>query len=187
MDWRSNPKIALCVQELFRGGVIAYPTEAVWGLGCDPFSESAVQRLLELKGRPVSKGLILVAGEIEQLDFLLEGLPSGQLNKLKGSWPGHTTWLVPHHNRVSSCIFGRFDTVAVRISRHPIIQALCSRFGGPIVSTSANLQGMRPAMSAMSARRYFLKSGILFCPGRLGDRSSPSVIKDLKTNRIIRA
>lgn len=187
MNWRFNPTVAQSAREILRGGVVAYPTEAVWGLGCDPFNQSAVQKILLLKNRSVEKGLILVAGNIQQIDFLTEGLSSSELNLLNSSWPGHTTWLIPHHGRVPSFVSGKFDSVAVRVSTHPVITALCSLVGGPIVSTSANPQGMRPANSSMSVRRYFMHTGVQFCAGTIGKQSSPSVIKDLSTGLVIRA
>ena len=96
------------------GGVIAYPTEAVWGLGCDPWDEMAVDRLLALKERPVHKGLILVADTIRQFDFLLEDLPEAWQDRLASTWPGPNTWLVPHQDRLPQWITGQHDTVALR-------------------------------------------------------------------------
>lgn len=108
------------------GGVIAYPTEAVWGLGCDPWNEAAVRRLLALKGRPQEKGLILVAADIGQFDFLLHDLPPAWRERLARSWPGPNTWLVPHHHRLPAWITGRHASVALRVSDHPRVRALCS-------------------------------------------------------------
>ena len=103
----ANWRITRLNRLLQAGGVIAYPTEGVWGLGCNPWNGAAVERLLNLKQRPVHKGLILIAGEIEQFDFLLWDLPDGQLAKLRLSWPGPNTWLVPHQGRLPrtpSCV-----------------------------------------------------------------------------------
>jgi hypothetical protein len=100
-----------------QGGVIAYPTEAVWGLGCDPWSAAAVYRLLALKQRPVEKGLILVAADIGQFDFLLADLPAAWLARLEQSWPGPNTWLVPHHNRLPEWISGVHDSAGARAVR----------------------------------------------------------------------
>ena len=108
-----------------QGGVIAYPTEAVWGLGCDPWNEEAVYRLLALKERPMHKGLIVVADDIEQFDFLLDDLPEVWQERLAGTWPGPNTWLVPHQNRLPEWVTGQHDTVALRVSDHPLVRALC--------------------------------------------------------------
>jgi L-threonylcarbamoyladenylate synthase len=138
--------ITAAVAVLRQGGVIAYPTEAVWGLGCDPFDEAAVLRLLALKQRPVDKGLILVAGTLEQLDGLLDwdALPTDRREAVFASWPGPHTWIVPATGRVPHWITGAHDGVAVRVSAHPPVVALCAAFGGPLVSTSANPAGAPP-------------------------------------------
>ena len=119
-------------QKIRSGAVIAYPTEAVWGLGCDPFNAAAVARLLALKDRPMHKGLILVAASIEQFAGLLEGLTPEQSAQLEASWPGPNTWLVPHHNRVPEWVTGAHDTVAIRVSagfcRRKAVYALSSIF-----------------------------------------------------------
>src|SRR5690554_6519377 len=87
-------------QKIRQGAVIAYPTEAVWGLGCDPFNKAAVARLLAIKQRPVDKGLIIVAADIEQFAWLLKDISDSELRQLSDSWPGPHTWLVPHNNRI---------------------------------------------------------------------------------------
>lgn len=167
------------------GDVIAYPTEAVWGLGCDPFNGAAVAKILALKKRSVKKGVILIAGDIQQIDFLIRDLPPEQHQKLIASWPGPYTWLIPHHHRVPYFIHGNFDTVAVRVSNHPTVRALCKAFGGPIVSTSANPQGLAPATTALRARSYF-GTRIRYCPGVVGKNKTPSQIQNLLTGEIIR-
>lgn len=186
-NWRAVPKLTQCVRTLLQGGVIAYPTEAVWGLGCDPDNDHAVEKILRLKKRPVHKGLILVAASIEQLDFLLHDLEPEYYQKLEASWPGANTWLIPHKGRVSPMVTGKHATVAVRVSNHPIVKALCQGFGGPIVSTSANPMGLSAAKSQMQVRRYFAKEALSYATGVVGGRSTPSVIRDLYTDAIIRA
>ncbi|HAB87155.1 MAG TPA: tRNA threonylcarbamoyladenosine biosynthesis protein RimN, partial [Pseudomonas sp.] len=116
-DWRVQ-QVARVVRA---GGVIAYPTEAVWGVGCDPWDEDAVLRLLALKERPVEKGLILIADTVEQFDFLLDDLPERWLDRLAGTWPGPNTWLVPHRGRLPEWITGRHDSVALRVTDHPLV------------------------------------------------------------------
>lgn len=122
-------QLKFAVEALQDGGVIACPTEAVWGLSCDPENEFSVARVLAMKRRPVAKGLILVAGAIDQFAQLLAGLPQPQLDKLVASWPGPVTWLVPHRGRVPPWIHGDHDTVAVRVSAHPAVRALCLAWG----------------------------------------------------------
>lgn len=134
-------------QSLLDGAVIAYPTEGVWGLGCAPESTSAVQRLLEIKQRPKEPGLILVAAEIEQFEPYLSGITPDQRKKLEARWPGPVTFVVPDTGFCPEIIKGHHTTVALRVSAHPIVRALCRLKQGPLVSTSANRRGEPPAMS----------------------------------------
>ena len=168
------------------GGVIAYPTEAVWGLGCNPWKPEAVERLLLLKQRPVEKGLILVAGSMEQFEFLLWDLPHSQLAKLQLSWPGPNTWLVPHQRRLPPWITGDHATVALRVSDHPQIRQMCA-ITGPLVSTSCNPAGRPPARKRLRVEQYF--HGYLddIVPGALGQQRNPSIIRDLQTDTVIRS
>lgn len=168
------------------GGVVACPTEGVWGLSCDPGNEDAVLRLLDLKQRPVDKGLILVGYDMSQFDWLLRGLDRAATSKLQLSWPGPTTWLVPHRGRVPRWITGEFDTVAVRVTAHATMAALSRAFGGPLVSTSANLAGQQPAREQFQVWRYFGDGLDGVVPGRLGGGAGPTTIRDLETDTIVR-
>jgi L-threonylcarbamoyladenylate synthase len=179
--------LRLARRALAAGGVIACPTEAVWGLSCDPFDRGAVQRLLALKQRPARKGLILVAASESQLDFLLADLAAAQRRQLSASWPGPNTWLVPHHNRVPSWIHGEHDTVAVRVSLHPVVRELCRLWGGPLVSSSANRAGAAPPREAYQVRRYFKERLDYIVPGVVDRAARPSVIRDLASGKTVRA
>jgi L-threonylcarbamoyladenylate synthase len=179
-------KLRLALQVLSGGGVIACPTEAVWGLSCDPRSRSAVRRLLALKGRSPAKGLILVAASEQQLEFLLAGLSPQQRLTLSGTWPGPATWLVPHGGRVPPWIHGAHDTVAVRVSAHPVVSSLCSAWGGPLVSTSANPSGCRPPRLGFQVRRYFGQRLDYLLPGEVGHASRPTTIRNLASGEIVR-
>ncbi|WP_425913594.1 L-threonylcarbamoyladenylate synthase [Pseudomonas sp. GWSMS-1] len=181
----SNWQIQQAALVVRNGGVIAYPTEAVWGLGCDPWHAEAVERLLALKDRPMHKGLILVAGDIEQFNFLLEDLPEIWLARLAGSWPGPNTWLVPHQNRLPEWISGQHNSVALRVSDHPQVRALC-RLTGPLVSTSANPAGRPSARSRLRVEQYFPGQLDAVLGGALGGRKNPSLIRDLITGDVIR-
>jgi L-threonylcarbamoyladenylate synthase len=185
----STPPLRLqrAVRILRDGGVVACPTEAVWGLSCDPDNPEAVMRLLALKQRPVSKGLILVAAEVDQVAGLLEGLSDAQRNKLALSWPGPTTWLLPHHGRVPEWIHGGHESVAVRITSHPVLSALCRAWGGALVSTSANRGGCQAPRSAFQVQRYFGGELDALVPGAVGGAQRPSVIRDLLTDRVLRS
>ena len=184
-----SPELSLgaAAAALKGGGVIACPTEAVWGLSCDPFDGAAVTRLLELKQRPVEKGLILVAADEPQLDLLLEPLTPAERDALRETWPGPNTWLVPHRGAVPQWVSGEHATVAVRVTAHPGMAALCEAFGGPLISTSANPGGEEPAMSSGTVLEYFSDSLDGWLAGELGDAARPSTIRDLATGEVIRA
>lgn len=180
--------IAQAAAALHRGGVIAYPTEAVWGLGCDPFDEAAVLRLLALKQRPVDKGLILIAGALDQFDDLLDwdALPTDRSEAVFASWPGPHTWIVPVSGRVPHWITGAHDGVAVRVSAHPLVVALCAAFGGPLVSTSANPAAAPPPKTLANfdpALRAAL-DGIV--TGDTGGLDRPTGIRDAHSGELLR-
>jgi L-threonylcarbamoyladenylate synthase len=179
-------RLKAAVDALCAGGVIACPTEAVWGLSCDPDNEDAVHNLLALKGRPVSKGLILVAASWRQVEFLLSGLSERQRQNVCASWPGPNTWLLPHRSLVPEWICGEHATVAVRVSDHPVVSALCTAWGGPLVSTSANPAGARPAREAFQVRRYFGNTLDFVLAGKVGASARPTTIRDACSGRIIR-
>jgi len=174
---------------LRRGGVIAYPTEAVWGLGCDPFNEPAVTRLLAIKQRAVDKGVILIAAARSQFDGLLDwdALTLAQRDAVIASWPGPNTWIVPTTPRVPRWVTGSHDGVAVRVSAHPDVIALCEAFGGPLVSTSANLAGEPPAFTrdALDPRVIAQLDGVT--AGETGGLASPTAIRDARTGAQLRA
>lgn len=182
----SSLRLSAAVAALQDEGVIACPTEAVWGLSCDPDSRRAVSRLLALKGRAVDKGLILVAASEGQLGFLLADLPPEQRRQLSASWPGPNTWLVPHKQRVQPWIYGSFDTVAVRVSQHPVVRALCEAWGGPLVSTSANPAGAQPPRAGFQVVRYFGGSLDGMLPGEVGAARAPSTIRHLASGELVR-
>jgi len=175
-------------QTLRNGGVVAYPTEAVWGLGCDPFNEAAALRLLAIKQRDVAKGLILIAAERAQLDDLLDwdALSVDRRAAVEASWPGPNTWIVPATARVPRWITGTHTGVAVRVSAHPIVAGLCKAFGGPLVSTSANRAGEPPALDCgqLDPALLALLDGV--CEGETSGLASPTPIRDALTGAVLR-
>lgn len=187
MNWLLSPRITLAAAALKSGAVIAYPTEAVWGLGCDPQNEQAVADILTLKRRPEAKGMILIAADATQLQSYLGHINAEEFARLNTATTIPTTWIVPAGRFAPKWITGSHTTLAVRITRHPLAAALCRAFGGPIVSTSANPHGLPPARSALKVRRYFRGSGLGIVPGPLGGASKPSEIRDLLTGKILRS
>ena len=180
--------LAPAIAALRSGGIIAYPTEAVWGLGCDPFDESAVLRLLSIKQRPVDKGLILIAAGTDQLDGLLDwsALPDACRKAVLASWPGPHTWIVPATARVPRWITGAHAGVALRASAHPVVAALCNALGGPLVSTSANTAGA-PAPRRIEALEPAIRDAVDGCvEGETGGREGPSDIRDARNGAVLR-
>lgn len=177
------------VAALRRGGVVAYPTEAVWGLGCDPFDEAAVMRLLAIKQREVGKGLILIAGALQQLDGLLDwdALPAPRRDAVQATWPGPSTWIVPATPRVPRWITGDHAGIAVRVSAHPVVVALTAAHGGPLVSTSANRGGQPPAFARAELDPVLLAAIDALAPGETGGLAAPSSIRDARTGAVLRA
>lgn len=176
------------VPALQAGAVIAYPTEAVWGLGCDPGNEAAALKLLSLKQRPVEKGMILVAAEPAQLAgwVRLDALPRERRQAVLDSWPGAHTWIVPAGARTPRWISGAHDSVAVRVSAHPLVQALCRAWGGPLVSTSANLAGQPPARSRDQLDPALLAQLDGLLDGATGGLAQPTPIRVAATGQTLR-
>ncbi|HRD49610.1 MAG: Sua5/YciO/YrdC/YwlC family protein [Candidatus Competibacter sp.] len=169
------------------GGLIAYPTEAVYGLGCDPRNGPAVQRLLALKRRSWRKGLILIAADFAQLAPFLQPLDPTDCDRLAATWPGPHTWLIPARADTPQWLRGRHDTLAVRVTAHPLAAALCRACCHPLVSTSANFSGRPPARTALAARRQLGRVIDYLLPGPTGGAAQPTVIRDLRTGQQVRA
>jgi L-threonylcarbamoyladenylate synthase len=168
------------------GGVIAYPTEAVYGLGCDPLDEHAVRRLLAIKHRSAQRGVILVAADFAQLSPFVAPVDASLLDQALASWPGPNTWLFPAAENTPRWLTGRHQTIAIRVSAHPLVQQLCKAAGMALVSTSCNREKHRPARTALEAQ--------LKCPqvdvivnGAVDFKARPSVIRDLKSGTVIRS
>ena len=179
-------RLASAAEHIKKGGIIAYPTEGVWGLGCDPYNQEAVRQVLKIKDRPEEKGLILVAASLQQLSPLLKNLPAGSRSLLEASCPGPDTWLIPDPDQIiPAWIKGNFATVAVRVSQHPIVKSLCEK-AGLLVSTSANPAGCDPALSQQQLEQYFSADNIFIVPGELGGQTKPSLIRDLLSRQVIR-
>jgi len=171
-------------------GVIAYPTESVFGLGCDPDSPIAINKVLQLKNRSPNKGLILIAANIKQLqnygDF--SALSNQQLAIIKKTWPGPFTWVIPAKKDISKLITGDFNSVAVRVSAHPIVQQLCQQFNKPIISTSANLSGLSPCTTSQQIYEMFTNHPLLenIIDAPVSGLAAPSQIFDALSGKRLR-
>lgn len=177
----------LACHALSAGGVIAYPTEAVWGLGCEPLNLAACRRILRMKGRSRGKGFILIAADFSHVTPFLAHISRPKLRPAFKTWPGPATWLLPAASWVPDHLTGGRDTLAVRITAHPLARKLCAAYGGPIVSTSANASGRAPLRDALQVQRRFGAHIDFLLPGALGGRTRPTPIRDLATGQVLRA
>lgn len=182
----SSKQINEAVHVLQQGGVIAYPTEAVYGLGCDPANLQAVQKLLTIKQRHRDKGLILIAADFEQLAPYLAEIENSLKERVFATWPGPVTWLWPANPDVSSWLRGEHATIAVRVTDHPLAAELSRAFGGALVSTSANMSGKLPARNAQQVRAQFEDRLDYILEGEVGGLAKPSQICDAVTGKILR-
>ncbi|HEY3645147.1 MAG TPA: L-threonylcarbamoyladenylate synthase [Gammaproteobacteria bacterium] len=169
------------------GGVIAYPTEAVYGLGCDPLEHAAVRRIFELKQRDAAKGLILIASDISQLLPFMATMPEPVLQKLRASWPGPVTWVVPAAPSLPFWLSGGRDTLAVRVTAHPVAASLCRVLDMALVSTSANRSGRPPARTALAVRNQLGDGVDDIVPGAVGGLGKPTEIREALTGKVLRA
>lgn len=166
------------------GGVVAYPTEGVFGFGCLPDEPQAVLRILEIKQREPTRGLILIAADAGQLDGWIA--PRVDSSRLAAPADRPVTFVVPSEPGVPLWVRGAHDTLAVRVTTHPVAAALCRAARSPLVSTSANVAGRRPARNAFVLRRQFRRLVDCIVPGRCGPYRGPSEIRDLESGEILR-
>ncbi len=177
---------------LRRGGLIAYATQAVFGLGCDPRSPRGLRRLLALKRRPAHKGLIVIADRQERLARFHQPLTPSQQLRAQSRWPGAHTWLMPAAARVPVALRGRHrragqvPRIALRVDAHPDAVALCRRLKMALVSTSANRAGQRPLKSARACQRQF-GGRVRVLPGRVKAHCRPSTVADLLSDQVLRS
>jgi len=169
------------------GGIIAYPTEAVYGLGCDPLNPAAVFRLLDIKQRPAEKGLILIASELTQLRPFIQMPDADILKRVNATWPGSVTWLMPKQPEIPLWLCGNHQRIAVRITAHPLAAALCKACGHALISTSANVSHQRAARNALQIQNRFGDQLDFILHGKLGDNARPSEIRDAISDQLIRA
>jgi len=181
----SRFQIRAAAKAIKNQGVIAYPTESVFGLGCLPLSESAVSKLLHLKRRPAEKGLILIASKLAQLEnfTILSDADREKINAQNTA----TTWLVNKSELTPEWISGKHKKVAIRVSKHPIVSALCDEVGGTIVSTSANTSTAKAAANILQVRQYFPVELDYYLAGETGDIISATPIIDIETMDTIRS
>lgn len=179
-----SQNIRHAVRVLEQGGVIAYPTEGVFGLGCLPDDAEAVARILEIKKRDVSMGLVMIVSDPAQLEGFTT-LDTGDL-ELDSADDKPVTWIIPATEDAPDWIKGRHDSIAVRQTTHPVARLLCELVDSPVVSTSANLSGRPPARNVHILRRGFGTLVDYIVPGDCGPAAGPSEIRDMQTGKVLR-
>lgn len=179
-------ELSKAVDVIQSGGIIAYPTEAVYGLGCNPFDEQAVLKLLSLKKRSVQQGLILIASNVRQILPLIKPQDPNDLARALKTWPGHQTWIFPKSKLVPSWVSGDYDSIAIRISNHPIVKQLCDKLDQPIISTSANLSKQANLNSIKHIKSTFDDKIQLYIDAPVGNETKASTIRDAHTLQTIR-
>lgn len=183
----NSTDIAEAAEIIARGGVIAYPTEACYGIGCDPENRGAVERVLRIKNRPEGMGFILIADRVETLLPLLCVDDPDILKAPMASWPGPYTWIFPTQARLPMFASGPGSSVAVRVTAHPVAAQLCRAFGGALVSTSANRHGEKPMRTDSEVKAAFGDLLDAVVSGAVGEQKKPTQIRDAVTGRIVRS
>jgi len=168
------------------GEIIAYPTEAIYGLGCDPANLLALQKLVDLKARSANKGLILVASNWEQLAPYVHVTEQSMLDTAMNSWPGPVTWIMSASDNCPALLTGNRDSIAVRISDHPVVRELCNCAQHALVSTSANISGELPLANAQEIEAVFAEKIAGVVDGSLGGLKSATSIFDARTGAQLR-
>ena len=169
---------------IINGGVVAYPTESCFGLGCDPHNLRAIKKLNILKKRPVNKNFILISSKLNQIKKMLQELNNSKIKNLNMKWPGPHTWLIEANHKCPSWLRKK-NKVAIRVPDLNICQNLLNSIAMPITSTSANRTKQRPIKNYREACRQYKKS-VHIIKGRIGKNKKPSQIQDFDTKAIIR-
>ena len=185
MTSRLAIRAAACVVR--RGGVIAYPTEAVFGLGCLPDDRAAVMRLLAIKRRSWRKGLILIAADLAQLEPYVLLPPEPRRSAVLATWPGPHTWVLDARAAAPRWISGGHGSVAARVTAHPLASELCRHVGSALVSTSANMSRRPPHRSLLKLRRDLGRAVDYILAGPLGGEARPTPIRDARSGSTLRA
>jgi L-threonylcarbamoyladenylate synthase len=180
-------QIDAAADALRTGGVVAYPTESVYGLGCDPFDRDAVATVFKLKERPPTQGVLLIASDFEQVaEYIADDISPDAIARARATWPGPFTWIFPRSNAVPDWVAGSHPGIALRVTAHPIASELCRRFGGALVSTSANRHGEPPSKTAADVRAAFGAQLAYILDGAVGGLDKPTPIRDAVSGEIIR-
>lgn len=188
MNSALDTQIKQAAAALKHGDVVACPTEAVYGLSCDPHNRVAFDRLIALKQRPLAHGVLLIGADFAQLrGFIdLNAMDEERLAQVQASWPGAHTWVFPRSRDVPDWLAGQHPGIALRMTAHPVAAALCRAFGGALVSTSANRHGQAPAREIDSVVAQFGDALGAAIEAPCGGQAKPTPIHDALSGAIIR-
>ena len=177
-----------CLRSLRAGGVVAYPTEAVYGLGCDPYNRNAFDRLFAIKRRPPTQGVLLIAADLDQVRPYIDeaAVPTDAMARVLATWPGPNTWIFPRAASVPAWLAGAHAGIALRVTAHEAAAALCRAFGGALVSTSANRHGEPPARSAEDVKAAFGDEVDAILNAPVGGLERPTPIRDAISGASVR-
>tara|TARA_R110002110_G_scaffold65206_5_gene180088 strand:+ start:33441 stop:34064 length:624 start_codon:yes stop_codon:yes gene_type:complete len=176
------------VEAIRHGRVIVYPTESVYGFGCDPLQPEAIQKIVTLKQREPRKGFILIVSNFSQLEPYIdwEKVPREKWQTVEASWPGPVTWVLPAQSHINRLLLGPERTIAIRMSAHPVAQSLCEHMKGAIVSTSANFSAQAPLMQSIDILTHFSSDIAGVVAGDLGGDDKPSWVIDFASYKVLR-
>ena len=167
------------------GGLIAYPTETVYGLGADPYNAEAIQKIFTAKGRAEDKGIILLIRGVDDLSTLVHTVsPTAQI-LIEVFWPGPLTLVFRANRDLSPALLGGRDTIALRHSSSSVASRLLFVLGGPLTSTSANRSAEPPARSACEVENALGDHLDLILDGGPSDTTLPSTLVDVSSDRAI--
>jgi L-threonylcarbamoyladenylate synthase len=177
------------IAALRSGGVVAYPTEAVYGLGCDPHHRAAFEKLFTLKQRPPVQGVLLIGADFEQIAPYIDltSTPAAAIECARATWPGPHTWVFPRATATPAWLVGAHAGIALRVTAHPQAAALCRAFGSALVSTSANRHGEPPARDADGVRAIFGARVDAILQGDIGGLERPTPIRDAISGDFLRS
>lgn len=185
MRLTSHNQLIKVKQHLKKGGVIAYPTESCYGLGCDPKNYKAINKVIRLKGRSKTKGLIVIAGNLRQIYHLTKKLSDNDISRLKQYWPGFYSIILPVNHHLPKNLTGKHNKIAIRVTKHNQVQQISNYIKSALVSTSANKSGKQSIKSYRECVQYFGKN-VLVIKGDTMFQKKPSTIIDWQTKQILR-
>ena len=181
---KDNDQLRLIADYLGSGKLLIYPTETIYGIGCDAFNETAVGRVFELKQRPQNKPLILLVRDVNMLKELVAEIPPVARQLMTAFWPGPLTMIFKPKPGISNLLTGGTGRIGVRQSPHPLVASIFQVYGHPLVSTSANISNEAPAAAIKDIPTFITdKVDLIIDGGRINN--IPSTVIDVAEKGIV--